>query len=272
MLPLPWLVLVAAPLVFSQPAPPNCCETKTVGGVSYTFVREDTTAISYSCLSPCVYERDDQPGTAFCFAQGDQQVVCGDDSAGTEGTWSRWGDWNSCYCGRKFRSRHCLTTSLGVPCLGYPDEMAECSLTEDPDQLTCQNSIDRGMMNVTEIPFFDYAFTYFDEPVTVTCCHQNNTMELATCGMGTSCEGSCSAIKASLCPSGDCADCAGLETNQTEDRFTAVTSLSSWHVKHCPGIACRVCTRNPICCLDPDCRKIRWIGAWCLANYLRYIN
>ena len=106
MLPLPWLVLVAAPLVFSQPAPPNCCETKTVGGVSYTwdsflfffidlcwsvfvlfffsghhhhptirFVREDTTAISYSCLSPCVYERDDQPGTAFCFAQGDQQVV-----------------------------------------------------------------------------------------------------------------------------------------------------------------------------------------------------
>merc|ERR1712083_259145 len=31
------------------------------------------------------YERDDQPGTAFCFAQGDQQVVCGDDSAGTEG-------------------------------------------------------------------------------------------------------------------------------------------------------------------------------------------
>jgi len=85
MLPLPWLVLVAAPLVFSQPAPQNCCETKTVGGVSYTFVREDTTAISYSCLSPCVYERDDQPGTAFCFAQGDQQVVCGDDSAGTEG-------------------------------------------------------------------------------------------------------------------------------------------------------------------------------------------
>jgi len=85
MVPLPWLVLVLAPLVFSQPAPQNCCETKTVGGVSYTFVREDTTAISYSCLSPCVYERDDQPGTAFCFAQGDQQVVCGDDSAGTEG-------------------------------------------------------------------------------------------------------------------------------------------------------------------------------------------
>merc|ERR1711994_129895 len=84
MLPLPWLVLVVTPLVFSQPAPQNCCETKTVGGVSYTFVREDSAAIGYSCLSPCVYERDDQPGTAFCFAQGDQQVVCGD-SPGLEG-------------------------------------------------------------------------------------------------------------------------------------------------------------------------------------------
>merc|ERR1711878_112961 len=82
MLPLPWLVLVVAHLVFPQPVPPNCCETKTVGGVSYTFVREDTTAISYSCLSPCVYERDDQPGTGFCFAQGDQQVVCGDSTQG----------------------------------------------------------------------------------------------------------------------------------------------------------------------------------------------
>merc|ERR1711910_3177 len=82
MLPLPWLVLVVAPLVFSQPAPQNCCATKTVGGVSYTFVREDSAAISYSCLSPCVYERDDQPGTAFCFAQGDQQVVCGDSTQG----------------------------------------------------------------------------------------------------------------------------------------------------------------------------------------------
>jgi len=38
--------------------------------------------MSYSCLSSCVYERDDQPGTAFCFAQGDQQVVCGDSTQG----------------------------------------------------------------------------------------------------------------------------------------------------------------------------------------------
>merc|ERR1711971_1380744 len=82
MFPLQWIVLVWVPLAVSQPAPPNCCATKTVGGVDYTFVREDSTAISYSCLSPCVYERDDQPGTSFCFAQGDQQGGCGDSTEG----------------------------------------------------------------------------------------------------------------------------------------------------------------------------------------------
>merc|ERR1712243_154986 len=82
MVPLHWLVLVLAPLAVAQPAPPNCCATKTVGGVDYTFVREDSAAMSYSCLSSCVYERDDQPGTSFCFAQGDQQVVCGDSTQG----------------------------------------------------------------------------------------------------------------------------------------------------------------------------------------------
>merc|ERR1712243_183226 len=84
MVPLHWLVLVLAPLAVAQPAPPNCCATKTVGGVDYTFVREDSAAMSYSCLSSCVYERDDQPGTSFCFAQGDQQVVCGDSTQGED--------------------------------------------------------------------------------------------------------------------------------------------------------------------------------------------
>jgi len=83
MFALQWLVLVWwVTLAASQPAPPNCCATKTVGGVDYTFVREDNAAISYSCLSSCVYERNDQPGTAFCFAQGDQEVVCGDSTQG----------------------------------------------------------------------------------------------------------------------------------------------------------------------------------------------
>jgi len=117
MFPLQWVVLVWVPLAVSQPAPPNCCATKTVGGVDYTFVREDSAAISYSCLSPCVYERDDQPGTSFCFAQGDQQVVCGDSTEGGSGdgdgpSWSEWGPWGPCSvtCGEggiKTRERNC---------------------------------------------------------------------------------------------------------------------------------------------------------------------
>ena len=44
--------------------------------------------------------------------------------------------------------------------------------------------------------------------MTVNCCHLNNTIELAACGDGVSCAGSCSALGASLCPSGNCTgDC-----------------------------------------------------------------
>ena len=39
------------------------------------FVREDSVTISHSCLSPCVYEKEDKPGKFFCFAQGDKQVM-----------------------------------------------------------------------------------------------------------------------------------------------------------------------------------------------------
>merc|ERR1711971_1034472 len=114
---------MGVPLAVSQPAPPNCCATKTVGGVDYTFVREDSAAISYSCLSPCVYERDDQPGTSFCFAQGDQQVVCGDSTEGGSSNagegWSDWGPWSSCSftCGEggtRSRERNCTTANMGL--------------------------------------------------------------------------------------------------------------------------------------------------------------
>jgi len=117
MFPLQWLVLVLVPLAVAQPAPPACCATKTVGGVSYTFVREDSAAMSYSCLSSCVYERDDQPGTAFCFAQGDQQVVCGDSTQGGAGykflaglSYS-WDSSNSPFCAAALVSARWVITS-----------------------------------------------------------------------------------------------------------------------------------------------------------------
>ena len=65
-----------------------------------------------------------------------------------------------------------------------------------------------GNTNSTSVDFFDNVLTFVNQSVTVNCCHQKNTIELATCGLGASCAGSCSALGASLSPSGNCTgDC-----------------------------------------------------------------
>merc|ERR1711892_425632 len=54
---------------------PECCDSKDVGGVSYSLVGQmDTTA--YQCLNNCVYVKDQDPTVKFCFASGDLQVEC----------------------------------------------------------------------------------------------------------------------------------------------------------------------------------------------------
>ena len=54
-------------------APPllssDCCAKKTVGGVLYTQVAGDTSQFP-ECIPDCVYERDDTPGSLFCFQAG----------------------------------------------------------------------------------------------------------------------------------------------------------------------------------------------------------
>jgi hypothetical protein len=58
----------------------NCCNQKTVGGVSYTLVpglpNRDTHP--NHCIDGCIYHQD---GTAnkFCFGQGDLKVECKDE-------------------------------------------------------------------------------------------------------------------------------------------------------------------------------------------------
>merc|ERR1712158_168777 len=75
-----WQLLLYFP---SQPRQTAVRPKLSAVSVIRLFVR--TRQPSATLASPhCVYERDDQPGTAFCFAQGDQQVVCGD-SPGLEG-------------------------------------------------------------------------------------------------------------------------------------------------------------------------------------------
>jgi len=47
--------------------------------VEYKFIREQDNP-PYQCLTPCVYERIDNPGKPFCFTRGDLEVHCGTDN------------------------------------------------------------------------------------------------------------------------------------------------------------------------------------------------
>ena len=65
-----------------QPAgekpPGECCDTMTVGGVTYTLTGQMDTKM-YNCLNDCVYQMEDQPGAKFCFGMGDMKVECNDE-------------------------------------------------------------------------------------------------------------------------------------------------------------------------------------------------
>ena len=111
----------------------------------------------------------------------------------------------------------------------------------------------------------------------VNCCRSDNTVELATCGLGASCAGSCTALGAFLCPSGNCSgdceisleqettgNCTGdceisseQETNQIEviQDYAAATK-PSWAFKGCPRAGCPV-WQNKGCCYHPTCRERR---------------
>jgi len=56
----------------------ECCDTKTVGGVTYSLVGQMDTKM-YNCLSDCIYMKEGQEGSKFCFAMGDLQVECNDE-------------------------------------------------------------------------------------------------------------------------------------------------------------------------------------------------
>ena len=115
-----------------------------------------------------------------------------------------------------------------------------------------------GNTNSTSVDFFDNVFTFVNESVTVNCCHPNNTIELATCGLGASCAGSCSALGASLCPSGNCSgDCEmpfEQEINEVEARRgRSVATQPSSAFKWCTP-DCNVRTHES-CCYHPICRR-----------------
>ena len=122
--------------------------------------------------------------------------------------------------------------------------------------------------NESAINFFENIFTFSNESVTVHCCHPNNTIELATCGLGTSCLGSCSLLGAQLCPSGDCSgDCQlpvdqGMDQNRTQTRSSALANAVQWCTR--PMYQCDVC-KHRSCCYNPVCRAER--PRECLYSY-----
>merc|ERR1719260_251800 len=76
----------------------ECCDTKTVGDVTYELVDERDTS-GYGCISNCVYKPvGGNSGSAFCFKRGNlpvtcedsecQQTTCNSKLKNTDGSWN----------------------------------------------------------------------------------------------------------------------------------------------------------------------------------------
>merc|ERR1711953_741525 len=59
----------------------ECCDQKMVGEDRYFNIGYDHNGMTFdlNCLSPCIFEKEDQPGSKYCFAAGDMKVECEDD-------------------------------------------------------------------------------------------------------------------------------------------------------------------------------------------------
>merc|ERR1712156_35955 len=59
----------------------ECCDQKMVGEDRYFNIGYDHNGMTFdlNCLSPCIFEKEDQPGSKYCFAAGDMMVECEDD-------------------------------------------------------------------------------------------------------------------------------------------------------------------------------------------------
>ena len=117
-----------------------------------------------------------------------------------------------------------------------------------------------GNNNKSSINFFDNVFTFHNESVTVNCCHENNTLELAACGLGASCAGACSALGAVLCPSGNCSGSCEMPFEEEEETKEATSrGFSSGATK--PSKAYRWCSprcnvwKTKGCCYNPNCKR-----------------
>ena len=133
-------------------------------------------------------------------------------------------------------------------------------------------------MNASSVEFFENAVTFLNVTSTVTCCHPDNTFEVATCGQGASCAGQCSALGASLCPSGNCTDDPGTcdlefrsENADEEQGGASIASFLASDLSWCTNSEhqCRVRTYKD-CCFNPNC--LEWPGRRKACSWLNYLT
>merc|ERR550525_1870460 len=98
----------------------ECCDQKMVGDDRYFNIGYDHMGMTYdlNCLSPCIFEKEDQPGSKYCFAAGDMKVQCEDDMDYTPTN----------------RSRPTGEMTEGPD--GETDGMTDDGMTEDPNGVT----------------------------------------------------------------------------------------------------------------------------------------
>ena len=132
-----------------------------------------------------------------------------------------------------------------------------------------------GTTNTTDVVFFDSSFTFSNESIEVGCCDNDMTVTNVTCGKGISCTGQCSAIEASLCPSGNCTgnleDCGLHQEEEYESTGPAAATGASWEFNWCLPGAVRPIYKTPLphpvadcqvlhhsaCCFHPKCYSKR---------------
>jgi len=71
---LPWILHLSVLKI--QADSDHCCDFKVVGGVDYVKISRG--AVPPQCKSDCIYEREDTPGSSYCFAQGRLEKLCMD--------------------------------------------------------------------------------------------------------------------------------------------------------------------------------------------------
>ena len=116
--------------------------------------------------------------------------------------------------------------------------------------------------NTFSVDFFDHAFTFSNRSSNVTCCLADNSFKVATCGKGASCAGQCSALGASLCPSGNCTsdpktcqfDFDKISTDDRQRGRSDVTGSSS-SLRSCFP-RCKV-VEDESCCFHKKCFEKR---------------